>query len=50
VTKVSTATGAAASKDLRAEFEAEKAKLVGSGDVAGYTKLKDKYRGLGLEV
>lgn len=50
VTKVSTATGAATSKDLRAEFEAEKAKLVGTGDVAGYARLKMKYRGLGLEV
>lgn len=50
VTKVSTATGAAASKDLRAEFDAEKKKLLGTGDTAGYSKLKRKYRGLGLEV
>jgi len=50
VTKVSTSPGQAASKDLRAEFEAEKAKLRHSGDVGAYARLKSKYRKLGLDV
>ena len=50
VTRVNTATGTAAPKDLRADFEQEAQKLRGSGDVAGYAALKRKYRGLGLEV
>jgi hypothetical protein len=50
VTKVSTATGQAASRDLRAEFEAEKAKLTHSGDVVAYARLKSKYRKLGLDL
>lgn len=50
VTKVSTSPGQAAPKDLRAEFEAEKAKLRHSGRVGEYARLKAKYRGLGLEV
>lgn len=50
VTKVSTATGQAASRDLRAEFEAERAKLKHSGDVGAYARLKSRYRKLGLEI
>ena len=50
VTKVSTATGTAGPRDLRAEFEAEKAKLVHSGDVGAYAQLKSKYRKQGLDV
>lgn len=50
VTKVSTAPGQAAQKDLRAEFDAEKAKLRHSGDVGAYARLKAKYRKLGLDV
>jgi len=50
VTKVSTATGQATPKDLKAEFEAEKQKMRNSGDTAGYAQLKRKYLRLGLEV
>ncbi len=50
VTKVSTATGQATPKDLGAEFEAERKRLQGSGNVAGYAQLKRKYRKLGLDV
>jgi len=50
VTKVNTATGTAAPRDLRAEFEAEKAKLRHSGDVGAYARLKSKYRKQGLDV
>jgi hypothetical protein len=50
VTKVSTATGQAASRDLRAEFEAEKEKLRHSGDVGAYARLKSRYRKLGLDI
>jgi hypothetical protein len=50
VTKVNTATGAAVPKDLRAEYETAKAALVGTGDVAGYARLKSEYRKKGLEV
>ena len=50
VTKVNTATGTAGPRDLRAEFEAEKAKLVHSGDVGAYAQLKSKYRKQGLDV
>lgn len=50
VTKVSTATGAAVPKGLKAEYEAAKAALVGTGDVGALTRLKTKYREKGLEV
>jgi hypothetical protein len=50
VTKVSTATGAAVPKDLRAEYDAAKAALVGTGDVGALTRLKTEYRKKGLEV
>ena len=50
VTKVNTATGVAAPKDLQAEYDAEKAKLRGTGDVGALTRLKTKYRKEGLEV
>jgi chromosome segregation ATPase len=50
VTKVSTATGAAVPKDLKAEYDAAKAALVGTGDVGALTRLKTEYRKKGLEV
>lgn len=50
VTKVSTATGTAGPRDLRAEFEAEKAKLRHTGDVGAYARLKSQYRKQGLDV
>ena len=50
VAQVSTATGVAAPKDLQAEYEAEKAALVGTGDVGALTQLKTQYRKKGLEV
>ena len=50
VTKVSTATGVAAPKDLRAEYETAKAALRGTGDVGAYARLKSEYRKKGLEV
>ena len=50
VTKVSTAMGTAGPRDLRAEFEAEKAKLRHTGDVGAYARLKSKYRKQGLDV
>lgn len=50
VTQVSTAVGGATPTDLRAEFEAERQKLRGSGDVGALAQLKAKYRKQGLEV
>ncbi len=50
VAQVSTATGAAIPTDLKAEYEAAKAALVGTGDVGALVRLRTTYRQKGLEV